>query len=285
MEALTLTSDVLEAVVLPQAGARLHRLRAFGRELLRTPDRPEVHLADPFFWGAYVMAPWCNRVQAGPTEFGSRRMDLPSNFTDGSAIHGQVYARPWQTQADGSLSIRGGGDGWPWRYEVRERIRVTDAQLRIELAVANLDDEPMPAGLGIHPWFLRPVSVAIHAQDVLADNLDGAAPPRPVAGRLDLRALGEMPDDLDATWAYPADPAVELAWPGHIRATMRAEAATVFIVGASPSDLDAIAVEPQTHAPHGLARLLAGEQGGLTVLMPGATLSLTASIAFERSTP
>ena len=95
MEEVVIADGPLEVVVLPEAGARLHRLRAFGHDVLLTPDDPATHLADPFFWGAYVMAPWCNRIEARPTRIGAREVDLASNFPDGTAIHGQVYARPW----------------------------------------------------------------------------------------------------------------------------------------------------------------------------------------------
>ena len=280
MSALTFSSDALEVVVLPEIGARLHRLRAFGHDLLRTPDQENVHEADPFFWGAYVMAPWCNRLEARPIRFGTRRIDLPPNFPDGSAIHGQVYLRPWQVQEDGRLTIHGGGDAWPWRYQVGQRLGVSGAEVRIELELTNLDDEPMPAGLGIHPWFRKPVRVAIHGARVFPDNRDGRTRQQPVEGPLDLRVLGEMPD-VDATWTDISDPAVELVWPQIAHVLIRVEASTAFIAAASSSTIDAIAVEPQTHAPHGLRRLLAGESGGLTLLAPNETLSLVARLAFE----
>jgi aldose 1-epimerase len=282
MQALTVSSDVLEVVVLPEVGARLHRLRAFGHDLLRTPDQAAVHGDDPFFWGAYVMAPWCNRLDAGRIRFGSRWLDLPSNFADGSAIHGQVYSRPWQVHEGGRFTILGGGDAWPWRYRVEQRLIVSGAELRIELELMNLEDEPMPAGLGIHPWFRRPVRLAIHGGRVLPNNLDGESRPEPVGGPFDLRVLGDIAQGTDATWIDLTDPAVELVWPGHAKATMRVEASSTFIVAASPSTIDAIAVEPQTHAPHGLRRLLAGESGGLTMLAPHETLSLAAWVTFEQ---
>ena len=67
MRELHLGDGPLEAVLLPEAGARLHRLRAFGHDLLRTPSDADDHLREPFFWGGYVMAPWCNRLAAGTT--------------------------------------------------------------------------------------------------------------------------------------------------------------------------------------------------------------------------
>jgi galactose mutarotase-like enzyme len=95
-----------------------------------------------------------------------------------------------------------------------------------------------------------------------------------------------MADDLDATWTDLADPPVELVWPETgVRATMRATPPVGYIVAASPGYLDAIAVEPQTHAPQGLRRLLGREPGALTMLKPGQTLGLTVELTFQRSQP
>jgi aldose 1-epimerase len=283
VEELTLSDGTIEVVVLPDVGARLHRLRAFGHDLLRTPGDVREHLRDPFFWGAYVMAPWCNRIEAGPVFVGSQRIALGSNFPDGSAIHGQVYARPWDRHEDGTLSVSGGGDGWPWAYEVGLRIEVVARTVRMELSLLNTSADPMPAGLGIHPWFRRPLLVAIRGNAVYAENLATAPRPEPVHGPFDLREIGEMSAGLDATWTDLGEPAVELRWPDPgIRATMRITSPTVHVVAASPGHLDAIAVEPETHAPQGLRRLLRGEPGGLTMLDPGQALGLGVELAFDR---
>lgn len=278
---LVYRTDDLEVAVLPELGARLHRLVAFGHSVLRSPDEPGAYARDPFFWGGYLMAPWCNRLAAGPIRFGSRVVNLVSNFADGTAIHGQVYARPWEPDGDGRLRVTAGGDGWPWRYEAAERIEVSGAELRLELSLTNLDDDPMPAGIGIHPWFRKPLEVAIHADLVIADNVSGVGAPRPVDGNLDLRTLGPMAEGVDATWCSPSDPAVQLVWPGRVRATMRLIAPQPFVVAANLAGVDALAVEAQTHAPQGLRRLINGEAGGLAALGPGETLSLRVHIAFQ----
>jgi aldose 1-epimerase len=280
---LVLSDGPIEVAVLPEAGARLHRLRAFGHDLLRTPPDPEEHLRDPFFWGGYVMAPWCGRTEAGPMRLGSRVVDLPANFPDGTAIHGQVHTRPWELRGDGSLGVGAGGDGWPWRYEAGLRIDVREPTVRIELSLVNRADDPMPAGLGIHPWFGKPVEIAIRGTGVFSPNTATPALPVPVSGPLDLREVAQMGDDLDATWTGLADPPVELRWSGPgVRVTMRTTPAAPYVVAASPAYLDAIAVEPQTHAPQGIRRTLRGEPGGLTMLEPGQILSLTVELRFDR---
>jgi len=280
---LVLGSDELEVILLPEHGGRIHRLRAFGTDLLRTPSDPADHADDPFFWGAYVMAPWCNRAQTGPMGIAGSSVDLAANFADGSAIHGQVYARPWQVRADGSLSVSGGGDGWPWPYEVVALVTVAGPTVTCDYRLVNRSDGPMPAGIGLHPWFLRPVALRVPAHAVYPANTGSARDPRPVAGAHDLR-VARLPDaGLDGTWTALAAPHVELAWPqADIAASMEVEAAHLLVAVATPGHLDAVAVEPQTHGPDGLRRLERGEPDALSLLPPGESLSLTVRITVER---
>ena len=282
-----LVTDDLELVVLPELGARLHRLRVFGHDLLRTPDDADQHRVEPFWWGGYVMAPWCNRLEAVPVEVAGRTVALASNFPDGTAIHGQVYRQPWRLDAEATTDtaafvVEGGGDGWPWRYAVRERLAVAGSVIDLELALTNLDEAPMPGGIGLHPWFLGDPEVAIRGASVFAPNTDTPAEPEPVAGPTDLRQLGPITDGLDATWLELASPPVALRWPAlGIAAEMRVEAPTVVIVAASLSGIG-LAVEPETHAPQGIRRLLRGEPAPLTMIQPGTALVLEMELAFAR---
>lgn len=279
---VVLRSDELEVVLLPGLGARLHRLRAFGHDLLRTPDDPTAHHDDPFFWGAYVMAPWCNRISPGPTEVAGRTIDLEPNFGDGSAIHGQVSARPWSAEADGTFRASGGGDGWPWRYEVTCHASVEGPVLALAYRLTNRSDGPMPAGLGLHPWFRRPVEVGISAAMVYPANAGSPPIPEPVSGRLDLRRRRPLAPNLDATWADLATPRIDLAWAEHdINARIEIDADRVLVAAASPAHVEAVAVEPQTHGPDALRRLLAGEPDELTLLEPGERLALTLRVTAE----
>ena len=283
-ELLTIADGPIEVELLPAVGARLHRLRAFGHDLLRTPDDPGEHARDPFGWGAYVMAPWCNRISAVPTLVGDRLVSLAPNFTDGTAIHGQVSAARWEVEADGSCTITAGGDGWPWPYRCSLQVSVANATLRMELAVINLADAPMPAGLGLHPWFRRPLEMRVTAHTVVPSNIDPEATATPVDGLWDLRGGGAVPDDLDATWLAPSDPAIELRWPrlGVATKVHLTSSAGACIAVASPSTLDAVAIEPQTHAPQGLRRFLRRESAGMHAIGPGEALQLAIEMAFEQ---
>ena len=280
---LTFGDGDVELTVIPAIGARWHRLRAFGFDLLRTPSDAGEHTRDTFFWGAYPMAPWCGRVEPGSRVVAGRRVTLEPNFPDGTAIHGQVYAVPWQVTGKGRFAVRAGGDGWPWTYEVEFGVEVVGADVRLVYALRNTSDEPMPGGVGVHPWFMKPVQVRIPADGILTPNQATPREPAPVTGAFDLRRERRMPDDLDATWTDLSEPSVELFWPKPgIRAAMRVTTPSLYIVAASPSHLDAIALEPQTHAPQAIRRLLNGEPGALALLPPGGELRLGVTLAFEK---
>jgi aldose 1-epimerase len=228
------------------------------------------------------MAPWCNRIAPGRMAVAGKELDLPVNFPDGTAIHGQVAQAAWEQVDAGRFRILGGGDGWPWRYEVEQRFAIAGATLELTLGLTNRSDDPMPAGIGIHPWFRKPLRVAIGARGVHADNLATEAEPAPVSGRTDRRALEPMPDDLDGTWADLTEPPIELAWPETgLHGVITFDAPTRFVTAAAPAAVDAVAVEPQTHAPAGIRRLLNGEPGALALLPAGETLTLAIRMAFD----
>ncbi len=289
---VTQAAGTIRAEFLPEIGARLHRLMVFGHDLLRTPPDPLAHLREPFAWGGYVMAPWCNRIDPVATMVGGSTIHVPATAPDGSALHGLVYSVPWQERAPGTFAVRGGGDGtgWPWPFESTLHVTLTDsgpgrAGVAFEQVLVNLADRPMPGGIGLHPWFRGPVEVRITADHVLPSNLNASEPIEAVSGPFDLRSMGPMPGDLDATWLDPGHPAVGLRWPDiGIHATMEVASDTgLSIVAASPVGSGAVAVEPETHAPQGLRRLLAGEPYGLAWLAPGAAIHLTTRIEFERA--
>jgi galactose mutarotase-like enzyme len=80
------------------------------------------------------------------------------------------------------------------------------------------------------------------------------------------------------------EPPVILAWPDiGLTATLEFDAPERFVVAASPAEIDAVAIEPQTHAPAGIRRLEQGEPGGLAMIDPGDALSLTVRLDFERT--
>lgn len=285
--ALVLRSDALEVVLLPEVGGRLHAVRAFGHDLLRTPDDVGAHRRDPFFWGAYPMAPWCNRAAPGERTVAGERIRLEPNFPDGSAIHGLVSSAAWEVGGGGTeLSVRGGGPdtGWPWPFEVTLRPTVAGSVLELDYRLANRADRPMPAGMGLHPWFRRPLEVRLPAALVYGDNTGSSPEPEAVAGSLDLRRLAPPAPDLDGSWTALAGGAFGLAWPEsgiEARVEVVTNADRPVVALASPAGIEAVAIEPQTHGPDPLRRLERGEPDAPLLLAPGGELRLLVRLAVE----
>jgi len=286
VDELTLRSDSLEVVVLPGIGGRIHRIRAFGADLLRTPPHAATHLDEPIFWGAYPMAPWCNRAMAGTTEVAGKDVRLVPNFADGTAIHGLVLAAPWTSNADGSMRVEAGGDGWPWRHDVSFVPRVSGRTVELTYRLVNRADSPMPAGLGLHPWFRRPVEVRLPAEAVYDANSGSPREPESVAGSFDLRTLAEPSGGLDATWTRLGERRIELHWRQlGVRAVleMESDATSACVALASPQSIDAVAIEPQTHGPDPLRRLTHGEPDAPILLGPGGELRLVIRLTVAAS--
>jgi aldose 1-epimerase len=283
---LVLRSDVLEIVLLPELGARIHRLRAHGVDLLRTPADPAVHGDDPFFWGSYLMAPWCNRAPVTPIDVAGRSVRLSANFPDGSAIHGLVFARPWEEMDGGLLraTMPEGEDGWPWAYEVTARVAVDGPTASLRYELVNRSGVPMPGGIGLHPWFVGPVALTVPGEAVYPRNTASPPVPEPVDGRFDLRVPRDPEPGVDATWTRLSRPAVDLAWADRgVAARIEFGAGPALVAVAAPVELDAVAVEPQTHGPDGLRRLVGGEPDPLALLEPGGVLALALRITVRRA--
>jgi galactose mutarotase-like enzyme len=87
---------------------------------------------------------------------------------------------------------------------------------------------------------------------------------------------------VDAAWPVEGDPAATLYWRDTgVRASIHVEPVASYIVAANPGNRDAIALEPETHAPMGLRRLLNGEPGAMTLMPPGASLSLVSIVSLS----
>ena len=262
---LVFRSDELEVVLLPELGGRIHRLRAFGTDLLRTPPDPAHHADDPFFWGAYVMAPWCNRAQTGPMQIAGRTVDLAANFADGSAIHGQVSARPWAVHEDGSLRVAGGGGGWPWPYEVVAYHPVGRHDLPYP---RHRSDEPC-GGSDSTRGSAAPVALRIPATAVYPPTLGRPRSSRFAAPTLRVARSGR---GLDGTCTGARHGMSSLPGDGRAQCYIEVDAERT-LVASHARHLDAVAVEPRRTGP-----LPAATGTGLADALPaspGRSLSLT----------
>jgi len=152
---LELETTDAKVVVRPADGGRISSLQIAGRELLVSdPDE------NPMLWGSFPMVPWAGRVRQGRFTFDERTYQLPLGLPP-HAIHGTTYTRPWGLDTDGSLLVDLGPD-WPFGGHAVQRFALEPGRLTCTLEV-HAGSNAMPAQLGWHPWFHRPVQLGFAA--------------------------------------------------------------------------------------------------------------------------
>jgi aldose 1-epimerase len=244
------------AVISPDDGGRIASLRAEGVELLVGQEQ------HPMMWGSFPMVPWAGRVRDGRFEFAGRTYHLPRNLAP-HAIHGTGFVAPWDVVAvDGaSVSIRAElADPWPFGGVARQRIELAEDGVTCTLAV-TAGDEPMPAQVGWHPWFVKPMDA--HLRFSRMYHRDAAGIPTG-----DVIAAPEGP--WDDCFVEPLA-AIELQYVDLV-VTVNSDC-DHWVVYDQPTH--ATCVEPQSGPPDGFT--LAPQ-----VLRPGETLERVMSITWRR---
>ena len=277
---ITLSSADWQAELRPEAGGMITALRHRGLDVLR-PMPPGTD--DPLQSACFPLVPYCNRIRDGHFSFGGREVVLPGNFRpEPHTLHGLSWHRSWtvESQDEGKCVLVDDYDGrgaWPWAYRAQQRVRLGPKGCAVTLVLINRSAEPMPAGIGLHPYFRRRAETVLRfaADHVL---LAGADPlPTGVTAPADHFARwsegagmpGETVDHCFAKWSGEAvlhDDVGTIA--------MSADGAPNLHVYA-PADGSALCLEPVGHTPDALNR--APEE--MTVLPPGCAASLTMRIS------
>jgi aldose 1-epimerase len=205
---------------------------------------------------------------------------------DPSPLHGQGWLAEWQvvgsSATEAELAFVHEPGEWPWRYEARQVFELDDAGLDIRLSCRNLSDEPMPCGLGQHPYFRCTSETRLDTEVEGAWTIDKDVLPVervPAAGRFDLKDRLVCGQDLDHGfdgWGGIA----RIHTPGApFGIEMSSPTARCFQLY-SPASGGIFVAEPVTHTNAALnAREAEWERLGLKVLEPGEEMILDARIA------
>lgn len=106
----------------------------------------------------FPLVPFCNRIRDGRFHWQGRDVVLPLNDPPSPhALHGMGWENPWQVLHEGEHELRlewvHAAGAWPWRFRAVQTISLLEDGLALTLDVSNLDGEPMPLGMGFHPFF------------------------------------------------------------------------------------------------------------------------------------
>lgn len=251
-------------------------------------------------FSSFVMAPYSNRIKNARFSFGGESYELRPTTREGNAIHGDVRARPWEVKPsergasaielgfDSRLVTGGGGVNFPFPFAMNLTYELDGDVLVTALELQNVGPSPMPAGFGLHPYFVRrmgaseDVELGFRAEGVYetGPELIPDGPMKRAPGELDFstpRVVGDQKlDHVFGGW----DGRATLAWPQPLagaweRAELVIEADPVFshLVVYTAVDGRALAVEPVTHATDGFNLLARGVPGtGVRALEPGEVM-------------
>lgn len=267
------------AELVPEAGVAFRSLTMAGQDVLRRIPAG----ADPNngFHGAFIMAPWTNRLEDGRIAVGGVEYRMPINRpAEGNALHGFIRDLAWLAEEQDATraAFTCALDHAPFRCAARLVVALSDAGLTFALSLTNTGDAPTPMGFGWHPWFARPAGTRLrfNATTVFGrDHRSISAGARPSAGLNGDDAVLLGLDTHFAGW----DGVATITWPDGTGITLRAEGAwarnlQVF----APQGGDVLCVEPVSHTPDAANRPANAVHGAMHVLAPGAALDASLMI-------
>lgn len=263
--------------LLPSLGGAVGALSHHGNPVLRPTGAAPGGALDT---GCFPLVPYANRIADGRFDFAGDSYALPRNFgTHPHSIHGVGWQSAWTVdEVAGDAAVlthdHDGGGGWPWRYRAEQRFVLAPGALRIDLSLTNCDHRPMPAGLGLHPYF--PCDAAT--------RLGFSATRLWLADATMLPTVATAPDGF-GDWTRPApvmgDMLIDNAWQGwdgHARIDQCWGSVILSAQGAGclhlyrPPGQPCFCVEPVSHLPDAINR------DGMAILAPGATARLTMTL-------
>lgn len=290
------------AEVCPALGFNCFRWRAGGTERLYSDPNFFID-GRPTRSGIPVLFPFPNRIRDGRFTWAGKGYQLPLNDPAGkNAIHGFACRHPWRVVghgADGSGAWLTGEfqcsvDApvsralWPADHRLQLTCRLTANGLRLEALVENPDREPLPFGLGYHPYFRVSATDEVQAAARSCWVLEASLPTgerRPVEGARDLNAprrfgdlqLDDVLTDLEHT---PRPDRDGLCWRGRVGGLELFSSADFReLVAFTPPHREAVCLEPYTCTTDAINLRQRGLDAGLRVLPPGGQWSSVVEMA------
>lgn len=304
MPLIHLTAETLRLSIDPDRGASIVDFSIMGPAkfsypLMRRASPGEIN---PSAMASFLMAPWANRIAGARFSFQGAQHALRATTADGHAQHGDVRHRAFtildrspsvaRLELDSKSVTDAAGVNFPFPFLARIRYELSASALRVDVAIRNTGNRPMPAGCGHHPYFPRTL---FHADDQLELRAPVTAryplekgipvgPPQPDELSSRLAGFAPMPEKhTDAVFSGFGGTA-ELRWT-RSRVALRMSSSpnmghlVVFVPhadSASHSPLPYVAVEPQTTVNDGFNRAAAGDAtSGMVTLGAGQSLECT----------
>lgn len=242
----------------------------------------EMGATDPRDMASFPLVPFSGRIDHARFPFQGQEIQLQPNFPPGPhAIHGDGWTGVWTVAAQDERSARLTFDhdrmDDALRYRAEQRFSLTADGFTLEMSVTNVGKTPIPAGMGMHPYFIKTPSARLTTPVNKVWMLDEMMMPTTLV-------------DVPAAWDFTSGLTMSQVtidngfsgWPGEARiewpewnARLHINAAPQFshlVVFCPPGD-DYFCVEPVSNTANGFNLMARGvPDTGVVVLAPGQTL-------------
>ena len=276
--------------VAPGFGARMVSFRHAGRDLLR--PTPDSVLAKPVVYGfaGFPLMPYSGPLFGPGFSFAGVSYILDRTVREEpSATHGDSWIAPFEIRhrtgdaLELEMTHEPGPGSFPFRYRGEIRYSLSENGLAILLRVRSRDHRPVPAGLGIHPYFPKPPGTRLRFGSFGVWPADApeavALGCQPLSEGLD---FGDGPDvsEMVVDRLYEGwDGRAELIAPDGFRTVIEADGVLDKMQIYSAWDYPYVCVEPVSNANDGFNRMAAGVPShGVRVLDPGRAIEGTVRI-------
>lgn len=283
---IELTAGDTRLSLAPEAGGSIAAFRWRGRPVLRDALPGAVAARDPLGMSAFPLVPYSNRIAHGRFSWDGARIALPPNMPPSPhAIHGLGWQAPWAASGVSTSSARltyvHVAGAWPWDFVATQDFIVSPDGLDWVIAVTNHGTTPMPAGLGLHPYWPNPAGTRLRARTSGWWRTDRWVMP-----------TGFVPDATEdlTPWLHPRDADTDnvfagfdgdatITWPDGVACDIVAGRRAGWLVVWAPIGDTVTAIEAVSHPTDALNTV---GTPGIERLAPGATFVLGTSFRLRQ---
>ena len=275
MSLLSLCAGRLSLDLAPDCGGSIARFAVEGKGDLLRPATPEALASGKGNNTAcYPLVPYSNRIAEGRLAFDGETIKLASNWpSQRHPMHGDGWSAEWRVARNDARSAElvyehDGQTGWPFRYRARQLFRLEEDRLVVTESLENIERRTVPAGLGLHPFFVRDTDSELTCRTTAVWLTDAEVIPTkqvPVPADWDFGRTLRI-DDVVLDHCFDGwDGCASLRWPSRgLVADLSATETFRHLVIYTPPGRPFFCVEPVSHANGAI---------GQTRLADGATLT------------
>lgn len=268
----------------PEHGGVITVCQYDGIDIFRPATSIWFQTHDPAESAYFPLVPFSNRIAGGHFQFGGKDITLPKNaIPDLHALHGTGWQSVWRIDDHAAshitLSYDHAKDRWPWDYEAKQIFSVHGSSLILFLSLENKSADPMPAGLGFHPYFPRTKNTALtfHAKTVWMPKQETSLFPqinKPIPLEWDF-SIGRSPGGESIDHCFSG-------WDGSAniddRIQITSDEALRHAVLYTPKGEDYFCFEPVTHINNAVNIPGPPSRTGLRIIEAGETLAVSMRI-------